>query len=40
LADAVIPGLGLGMVLRITAAVSLCSGVVLMLPALRDTARS
>lgn len=40
LAGAVIPGLGLGMVLLITAAVSLCSGVVLMLPALHDTARS
>ena len=40
LAGAVIPGLGLGTVLVITAAVSLASGVLLMRPALNDTARS
>ena len=39
-AGAVIPGLGLGTVLVITAAVSLASGVLLMRPALNDTARS
>ncbi|MBX7456218.1 MFS transporter [Mycolicibacterium sp. 3033] len=39
LAGAVIPGLGLGTVLVITAAVSLGSGVVLMLPSVHDAAR-
>ncbi|WP_425004859.1 MFS transporter [Mycolicibacterium sp. S3B2] len=38
-AGAVIPGLGLGTVLVITAAVSLGSGVVLMLPSVHDAAR-
>lgn len=40
LAGAVIPGLGLGTVLVITAAVSVGSGVVLMLPSLHDAPRS